>query len=389
MLYFPLILALVVWFWPAIWFRVVHSRIEVDVTLAKNALEIGEPVLIQVRVLNRSWLPCPNVSLSLELPVGLSAEANRKVYGITRSTFLLMRQEVTFDVHCYGWSRGLQDLHHREVVLRLNEGFGLKELFVRREIHGAVIVFPERLSASQSTEAMRDLNGEIERVRWLLPDEVLLRGIRSYAPGDAFKHIAWQASARSGSWMTKQFSSSTDISVGIILDGQFISPHWLGTKTELFDELCAVLRVFTEENERDRVPMYFASNAIHPGSSKKQWYGRQQAGAIKYITGAMLPYTNGDFEGMFKQCLAHMPKDAPLVIFTAFLTEAQGSLLARVAKERHLYVVAPANATLPALGGVTRSLFTSHSDDTLKSAAGAAISPNGEWFHQQREVTGV
>lgn len=366
MLYVPVILALVVWLWPRIWFRVVANKIGVGVGISDRTVEIGESIVISVTVHNRSWLPCPSVSLSLELPPGLSSVEGTKSYSVTHSTFLLMHQSITFDVQCYGWQRGLQELRNRDVILRMNEGFGLRELFIRREVSGSIVVLPRRVRAADDLRAMRELNGDLERVRWLLPDEALLRGIRNYGADDAFKHIAWQATARTGALMVKQFSSSSDVSAGIVLSAQFVDPHWFGTKVHVFDELCAFVAAFAREAEKTRIPMFFASNAIYPGESRRQWHGRLASSAIKHRVGAMLPYTNGDLADLVKHTVHNLPQDAPIVLFTAFLTNEHAQVLTRVAQQRYVYVVAPDSSTLPEVKGASVRYFKSQASDALQ-----------------------
>lgn len=348
----PVILAAVVWFWNGIWFRIIRDKLTVEVTVAGKAVEVGSALQISVRVRNGSWLPCPFVQLSLELPTGLSARPDVLYPGITRTTYLMMRQEISFETECYGWRRGLQDFRHKPVVLRLNEGFGIRELFVSREVSSQVVVYAPRALAVAGLAALRDINGDVERMRWLLPDEALLRGIRGYQPGDAFKHIAWHASARTGEWMTKQFSSSTDVSVGIILNAQFFDPHWQGTRVETFDALCGVLVALVARLDRLKIPVYFAANAIYPGRVKQLWYGRQQVGGLKWLTGSMLPYTNADMLTLLPLLHKYLPLDAPLLIFTAFLTESQRRAIAWEARRRKVYLVCPSEVEFPNMRGV-------------------------------------
>ncbi|QSO53217.1 DUF58 domain-containing protein [Alicyclobacillus curvatus] len=386
MFYIPLVLALVVWMWPRIWFRVVADKIDVSVDISQPIVEIGDFIIIRITVHNSSWLPCPSLNLSLELPPGLSSTPGTKSSSITQSTFLLMHQTVTFDARCYGWQRGLQDLQNRDAILRMNEGFGLKELFVRKKASGSVVVFPRRVGSVESLRAMRDLNGEIERIRWLLPDEALLRGIRDYEAGDAFKHIAWQATARTGKLMAKQFSSSSDVSIGIVLSAQFVDPHWFGTKIHAFDELCAIVAAFARETQKSSIPLFFSSNAVYPGYSRRQWHGRLGSSAIKHRVGAMLPYTNGDLADLLKNTVYNLPQDAPLVLFSGFLTSEHVRLLTHIARERYVYVVAPDSIALPTMKGVSVHYFESRAADVLQEVSEDETRPTGSTGSTGRSV---
>ncbi|MCL6453667.1 MAG: DUF58 domain-containing protein [Alicyclobacillus sp.] len=351
MIFVPVILFLVIWFWNRLWFRVVRGQLEVDVTVRARAVEMGGPCAIAVRVRNLSWLPCPSVHLSLELPPGLSADPTVRRPAISWNTYVMMRQEVVVEAVCYGWRRGLQDFRSKPVVLRVNDGFGIRDLFLTREVAGEVVVYPAGGGVPAAIPSLRALNGELEQRRWLYPDEALLRGIRAYQLGDPLKHVAWQASARMGIWMTKEFSSSADVSATLVLNGQFYEPHWNGTQAATFDQLCGAASSLAAALERQRVPVFFASNAVSPGNVRAHWYGRQSAANIRWLAGRMLSYTHSDLADILPSVLARTPQDAPLLMVTAFVSDRQRRLLERTARVRSLYLIVPEGAAVTAPAG--------------------------------------
>lgn len=353
----PIVLVVVIWSWPAVWVRIVQGRLDMSVEVDKDTIDIGGALMIRVRVVNRSWFPCPYVQLILELPEGLSASRDRWVPGIQRSTWLLMRQEAVFDIECFGWRRGLADLHHRSAILRMNEGFGLREMFLSREVRGQVVVQPMKIAMAETVPAMRDINGELERMRWLLPDEAYLRGIRAYETGDPFKHIAWQASARTGSWMTKQFSSSTDVSVLLVMNAQFFDLYWWGTHVAKFDQLASVTVSIAESLERQRIPVYFCSNAIYPGKTRQQWYGRLGVSSLRTVLGSMLPYASTDFSRLFPLFHRHVSNQIPLVLVTSAVTREQVRLLQAEARRRRVIVMTAADDEIPHIDGIETVRF--------------------------------
>lgn len=361
MLILPIVLAAVVWIWPRIWFRVVRDRLEVTVHVLDEEVEPLQPMSIEIALFNRSWLPCPYVQVSVELPPGLSAspDSHRSVLG--KSTYLLMRQEVRMQFQCYGWQRGLQNLGNREMILRMNEGFGIKEIFISRAIEGKVRVLPVRRDARDSVLLIRELSGELERMHWLMPDEALLRGIREYEAGDPFKYISWQATARTGTWMTKQFSSSMDMSVGLVLNAQFFEPHWIGTNIGLFDEMCSFISSLGQLLEKQHIATYFASNAVCPENVKVQWYGRQTGWGMRRLCGTFAPYTTMELGALLLQCAAKLPRAGALLVVTAFVSPAQASVLERMAWTRSITIACPTSCDLPTLRGVRVIRFNDRS----------------------------
>jgi uncharacterized protein (DUF58 family) len=333
-------LVVLVWAWPHIWFRMVQDKVEVDVAAEKVQVEQGDEVPVRVTLRNRSWLPCPYVELTLELPQGLSARADKKERTLRWQTYAFMRQEVTATFACYAIRRGLHELGQRPVVLRMNEGFGLRDLFLSREFRQEIVVLPKVRPMLDVRPELDALVGDVEVRRWLHPDEAMLRGIRPWQPGDSHRHIAWLASARSGEWMTKEFSTTTDLQACLLLNAQFYEIPWLGSDVELFDELCSVTRAVAYALGRRKVPIAFASNATSPGQPRRRWYGEQTPAGITVLLGRFHPLPNGDFAEVLASVPAKVHASAPLVVVAHYLSERHVQLLRQhVLRGRRIHVV--------------------------------------------------
>jgi uncharacterized protein (DUF58 family) len=329
-----------VWAWPHIWFRLVQQKIDVDVAVDKSQLEHGQELSLRVTLSNRSWLPCPYIEISLELPPGLSVRADKAERMLRWKTYAFMRQELTATFRCFAVRRGLYQLGERDVVVRMNEGFGLRDLFLSRPIHQEIVVLPKMRTRLEVKPEMEALLGNMEVQRWLHPDEAMLRGIRPWQPGDSHRHIAWFASARSGEWMIKEFSTTTDIQACLLLNAQFYDIPWFGTDVELFDELCSVTHAVACSLGHRNVPIVFASNATSPRQPQRRWYGEQSAAGIQVLLGRFHPLPNGDFSHVLTSIPAKVGSRTPLIVVAHYVTAQQLQLLRQhVRRGRAVYVV--------------------------------------------------
>jgi uncharacterized protein (DUF58 family) len=339
-LWFVICLVALVSTWPHIWFRMVRDKVEVNVVAEKVQVEQGKEIPVRVTLRNRSWLPCPYVELTLDLSPGLTARADKAERTLRWKTYAFMRQEVTATLVCYATRRGLHELGHRPVVLRMNEGFGLRDLFLSREFRQDIVVFPKLRPLLDVRAEMDALVGDVEVRRWLHPDEAMLRGIRPWQPGDSHRHIAWLASARSGEWMTKEFSTTTDLQACLLLNAQFYEIPWLGSDVERFDELCSVTRAVAYALGRRKVPIVFASNATSPGQPRRRWHGEQTPAGIKVLLGHFHPLPNCDFAHVLASVPEKVQASTPLIVIAHYLSQQHIHLLRQhVRRGRRVHVV--------------------------------------------------
>lgn len=367
MYFVPIVLFLIVWMWPRIWTRVTYGNVEATLSVNKSEIHIGERLTIEVELRNKSWLPCPQVEIKLQLPAGYSANANDFVSDVSYVTYLNLRQKLTIQFECFAYARG--NWSFSTVELQLNEGFGLHTYGQSLSVHAQSVVLPKLLELDTMRPEFRQLLGRIELLRWLHPDEALLRGIRPYQAGDSFRHISFSATAKTGSWMTKQFLSSTETTVHLILNGQFTEPFWSGTLNEEFDSLCSLLATYAFLLERRGLRLEFSSNAwIGQGRGIRYVFGEQSAQGIYSFLGRATSFPNASFDVLLNH--EHMSSSkSPLIIFTSFLTPSQTQGIRRLSQTgREVYLVLGPNAN-PTLRSIPGVKTLSHGSLPGKGAA--------------------
>jgi uncharacterized protein (DUF58 family) len=326
---FILILLLLVWLWPNIWFLFVQNCLDVNVRVLSRLIEVGETFELECTVTNRGWMPIPNLEMLVSLPDGVIAAGSVEQHILRLRTHLGGRQTVVIRGRLQGARRGVQSFAKHPLQIVLNEGFGLRSLSISREIADEVVVLPVFVDLRKQSVRLEEISGKLEVFRWLHPDESLLRGIRPYQRGDAFKHIAWGPSASMGEWMVKQYASSADANVVLVLNAQFHEQYWYGTNRLLFDELASQAATLAYFLRAQGFALHLASNAIVSDHPLKMFHGRQTAAGIRTLLGEMQPYANSDFATLWAGVSRNLPEQAKVILLTGFLTDAQRQLLQR------------------------------------------------------------
>lgn len=348
MLGIPIAVIVILLLWPRVWARFVHDRVVAEVIVHTHQVTIGDLVPLTIVLRNLSWLPCPFAEVTVELPVGLTTSERGNGNSIQWRTFLLMRQEAQFETTCHARKRGRHWFGQRNLTIRLNEGLGFRPLLLSQPMEAEVVVLPPFVNESSQLPQIQELIGKVEVARWLHPDETMLRGIRTYQMGDPFKHIAWQASARTGTWMTKQFSSSSEATAVLLVNAQFDEPHWQGTNGDEFDRLCSLTATWARALERSGIHSQFATNAANPNRPKQRWYGEQRTEGIRTLLGRLQPVTNGDFVEILKEGSHYAQRSGPIVVFASFLTSVQWQMIRWMIADGHtVTIVAGPNWDLP------------------------------------------
>jgi len=99
----------------------------------------------------------------------------------------------------------------------------------RREFQGdaRLLVRPAILRPEELPETALKWQGDVTVRRWILPDPILVSGIRDYRAGDALKDVHWGATARTGALQVKQRDYTVSPRALLVLNCQ-ISERQLG-----------------------------------------------------------------------------------------------------------------------------------------------------------------
>lgn len=334
------------WLWPGLWYKFVHNRVTVHLTLSHRYAALGTAVTIECEVENHAWLPCPSVEIVIDLPDGLSAHPEKRVGSLRFRTYLLPRQSVRLRTKCYAHARGFQQFR-LPALLSLNEGFGLRTFFHSQDVAAEIVVLPAYVDGDAAPPAAKALNGSLELFRWLHPDESLFRGVRPYQYGDAIKYMAWRASAATGQWMVKQYSSSTESTVYLVLNAQLFDTHWYGTRKDEFEALASLVATYAKWFESRGFRLHFVANALIPRDPLRQFHGPQSAMGVRLLLGRAEPYANSDFSDLWRRLQTMANPRSQAVVFSSHFTPTHLAMIAQPRMGLEVAVVPGPTATFP------------------------------------------
>ena len=93
----------------------------------------------------------------------------------------------------------------------------------RRDMEGnaKLYVYPPLLGRDEMPDTALKWQGDVTVRRWILPDPILVTGIRDYRSGDPQKDVHWGATARTGQLQVKQRDFTVSPRVLLILNCQY------------------------------------------------------------------------------------------------------------------------------------------------------------------------
>lgn len=136
--------------------------------------------------------------------------------------------------------RGFKRIRRRHSFLCTHRGFytlktaslttgdllGLFNKFVRIPSDAYLYVYPRPLSLDEISPACLKWQGEVMMKRWILPDPILVNGIREYRPGDGQKDIHWGATAKTGQLQVKVRDYTVSPRLYILVNTQISETQW-------------------------------------------------------------------------------------------------------------------------------------------------------------------
>ncbi|HYC92809.1 MAG TPA: DUF58 domain-containing protein [Thermoanaerobaculia bacterium] len=154
------------------------------------------------------------------------------------------RQTVTVEVSFLFRKRGRAHVSAVDSYTRYPFGFFLKKR--RLPVTSEVVVFPQLLGGSASTERFRSTSGEQTSANRAGTSSEL-HSFRDYARGDSLRHVHWKKSASLGRWIMKQTDAESAKAVHVMVD-PCLPKH--GSPDD-FEEMIAAAATFVWHASRD------------------------------------------------------------------------------------------------------------------------------------------
>jgi uncharacterized protein (DUF58 family) len=229
-----------------LWSRYALRGLTAVISLDRDHAFPGEKIEVTLELTNRG-LPLPWLEIEIELPYRLVTGHNpASPYTWKRPRWLtaLSRGQTVAWRHTIECSaRGEYTLGPLRV--RSGDFFGLfaREIVIPQ--FNKVLVYPRLFPLEKLQILLRALYGEKVAPRSVFEDTSRVAGARDYRSGDPFKHIHWKASAAHDHLQTRQFESSTSLSLLLILDA-----HSYPAESESFERAVSTIASLSYEADR-------------------------------------------------------------------------------------------------------------------------------------------
>lgn len=178
----------------------------------------GDHVVLKVVVENNKLLPAI-INWKIQLPDcikrldGLIPDENNSL-SFAAILKWYEKREVIFDLEVS--QRGYYQLNYPHLVS--SDGIGINNIEVVIEENTELIVYPPILPIDDYGIKPRDLMGERIDKRHILPDPIMIMGLREYSSDMPAYLIDWKASAKQDVLMAKLIEPSADFKICIIID---------------------------------------------------------------------------------------------------------------------------------------------------------------------------
>lgn len=172
-------------------------RLEVVRELSDGRIFLGETITVTLRIKNPTGMPVPWLQFIESRPQQMASEPFSRVVTLSPNQTLTERYSL------FGNKRGRYEVGG--ITLQTGDPFGMAGIVERRDETLRFTVYPKVSPLTDLGLPARLPMGDLATRRRLFEDPAWLTGTREYVPGDSLKRIHWNATARTGELMVKQF----------------------------------------------------------------------------------------------------------------------------------------------------------------------------------------
>lgn len=221
-----------------------------------------------------------------------------------------------------------------------------------------VIVYPQIAHIQPINFRSQNLLGDVRARRKLIEDPNLPYGIRDYRPEDDFKHIHWNATARTGTLQTRVYQPVTARTLMMCLNVSTSEGVVGGFYPEVLDHLISLAASILYDSYQDMYSIGLLTNGGMVGGGRPMHIApaRTSHQLIKLFESlaALQPYTLAKFETYLIRQMHAIPFGSSLVILTAIMPDELLTALTRLRRyQQNITLVSTCERPIPILSGVT------------------------------------
>lgn len=189
----------------------VYSRFKFVQEIDKRVIVKGENIKLSVKLSNEDFLIYPFIFISF---FGSHSLFNANSYSQSVSIAPFSKKEFIFNMECK--FRGQYEVGISDVYIE--DFLGLFKLKYNIPETKKIIVYPKIEHLNKFSVSTTNDSDSQSFSQGATDDINNIKDIRNYYYGDNFKKIHWKLTARNNKFMIKNFQSTTDAKVNILLD---------------------------------------------------------------------------------------------------------------------------------------------------------------------------
>jgi uncharacterized protein (DUF58 family) len=201
-----------------------------------------ESIDVTLRITNRKPLPLPWIEVRDTFPEAMTGEGQReglRSRGQPNQLSMEWRtsagayDKISRNYTLRAPERGVYELGPANI--RTGDPFGLfpEE---REGVHNnRITVYPRIVDLEEQVIPSRRPFGEVAGGLRIFEDPSRIAGLRDYEPGDSFRRVDWNATARAGKLQSRVYDPTSSHHLLICLNTATLTPAWAGFIPELFE----------------------------------------------------------------------------------------------------------------------------------------------------------
>ena len=327
----------------------------------------GEVFSIKTTVENNKWFPISFLVINETISKGINFtnEVISYKYGDQLchiSRYKIGRYERRKRIYeLVAEKRGTYIL--KNVQITVGDIFGLSAESIETENYLEVVVYPRLRNISNYKFDTTSFQGDRTVKRWILKDTLYIKGIREYNVEDRMKDIHWKTSLKMDKLMVKDYDTTSDRELVIILNVQCGDPAWS--------------HIIEEAIEKGiRVAVSLANKAIKEGIATGWWTNARIISMNENLAGEVKPDLNSfkrimelaaridsgvkvEFNEYLKQRANKFNKNATYIVITPFLNEKSIGALNKLCKSGfNLKIIdVSINGDVPFISGIEKITY--------------------------------
>lgn len=343
------------------------NKLNVKRELINQRIYEGDVFSIMTTVENNKRLPISFLVLDEIMPKGINFKNEVISYKYGSQLCHISRYNI-------GWyerrkrtyelvadKRGTYILKNMQITV--GDIFGLSAESKETENYLEILVYPKIKDIAKLKFDATNFQGNNTVKRWILKDTLYIKGIREYSVEDRMKDIHWKTSLKMDKLMVKDYDTTSDKKIIIILNVQCGDPAWS--------------YIFEESIENGvKVSVALAKKAIKEGFATGLWTNANVVSMNECRASEVAPdlkafkrimelaaridtSTNSELYEYLKQRAKKFDKDATYILVTPFLNEKSRGEIIKLHKMgfRFKIIDVSANGDVPCISGIEKITY--------------------------------